>query len=150
MARPVILAFHRSMLLASLPIMRFKQFPISVTCDRGCNRVPASALDPVQRQLLAGLVDEYLGDASDEASARQRAAIAADGADKLHFAWRGPTGDPAARFMFRIEGPSIIIDYVRERSPDGSFNHAHSIARDPANDYGAKWLEQHYTEAHQE
>ena len=28
--------------------------------------------------------------------------------------------------------------YVRERSPDGSFNHTHSIARDPANDYGAK------------
>jgi hypothetical protein len=104
----------------------------------------------VQRQLLAGLVDEYLGDASDGASARQRAAIAADGADKLHFAWWGPTGDPAARFMFRIEGPSIIIHYVRERSPDGSFNHAHSIARDPANDHGAKWLEQHYTEAHQE
>ena len=23
-------------------------------------------------------------------------------------------------------------------------------ARDPANDYGAKWLEQHYTKAHQE
>ena len=40
--------------------------------------------------------------------------------------------------------------YVRERSPDGSFNHTHSIARDPANDYGAKWLEQHYTKAHQE
>jgi hypothetical protein len=112
--------------------------------------IPASALDPVQRQLLAGLVDEFLGDASDEAAARQRAAIAADGADKLHFAWWGPTGDPAARFMFRIEGPSIIIDYVRERSPDGSFNHVHSIARDPANDYGAKWLEQHYTESHQE
>jgi hypothetical protein len=26
-----------------------------------------------------------------------------------------------------------------------SFNHVHSIARDHANDYGAKWLEQHYT-----
>lgn len=112
--------------------------------------IPASALDPVQRRLLNALLDEYLADASDEAAARQRAAIAADGPEKLHFAWWGPTGDPAARFMFRVEGPSIIIDYVRERSPDGSFNHVHSIARDPSNDYGARWLGKHYEEAHQE
>lgn len=111
--------------------------------------IPASALDAVQRQLLNALIDEYLGDASDEAAARQRAAIAADGPGKLHFAWWGQTGDPTARYMFRVEGPSIIIDYVRERSPDGGYNHVHSIARDPANDYGATWLEQHYTEAHQ-
>ena len=113
-------------------------------------RVPASALDPVQRQLLLALIDEYLGDASDEAAARQRAAIAADGPDKLHFAWWGPTDDPKARYMFRVEGPSIIIDYVREGSPGGGFNHVHSIARDPRNDYGALWLEQHYKEAHQD
>lgn len=111
--------------------------------------IPASALDPVQRRLLDALLDEYLGDASDEAAARQRAAIAADGPDKLHFAWWGPVADPSARYMFRVEGPSIIIDYVRERSPDGGNNHVHSIARDPSNDYGAKWLAQHYTEAHQ-
>ena len=81
---------------------------------------------------------------------RQRAAIAADGPDKLHFAWWGPTDDPKARYMFRVEGPSIIIDYVREGSPGGGFNHVHSIARDPRNDYGALWLEQHYKEAHQD
>lgn len=51
--------------------------------------------------------------------------------------------------MFRVQGPSIIIDYVREASPDGGYNHVHSIARDPSSDYGAGWLAQHYTEAHQ-
>lgn len=112
--------------------------------------IAASALDPVQHQLLLKVIDEYLGDASDEAAARQRAAIVADGPDKLHFAWWGPTGDPKARYMFRIEGPSIIIDYVREPTPDGGFNHVHSIARDPGNDYGADWLARHYTEAHQD
>lgn len=111
--------------------------------------IPAAALDAGQRALLDAVIDEYLGDASDEAAARQRAAILADGPDKLHFAWWGPVGDPAARYMFRVAGPSIIIDYVREPSPDGGFNHVHSIARDPANDYGAQWLAQHYTEAHQ-
>jgi hypothetical protein len=109
----------------------------------------ASRLDDVQRRLLLGLIDEYIGDASDEARARQRAAIAADGPDKLYFAWWGPTDDPKARFMFRVAGPSIIIDYVREPSGEGEFNHVHSIMRDPSNDYGAEWLGQHYAEAHQ-
>ncbi len=111
--------------------------------------IAASALDPLQLRLLLAVIDEYLGDASDEAAFRQRAAIDNDGPDKLHFAWWGPTNDPKARFMFRVQGPSIIIDYVRESSPDGGFNHVHSIARDPANDYGAGWLAQHYVEAHQ-
>jgi hypothetical protein len=111
--------------------------------------IAAAALDPVQRQLLLAVIDEFLGDASDEAAARQRAAISRDGPEKLYFAWWGPTKDPKARFMFRVQGPSIIIDYVRESSSDGGFNHVHSIARDPTNDYGAGWLAQHYLEAHQ-
>lgn len=112
--------------------------------------IAASALDPVQLKLLHGLIDEYLGDASDEAAARQRAAIKSDGMDSLYFAWWGPTDDPAARYMFRVQGPSIVIDYVRERSGENEFNHVHSIARDPSNDYGAEWLERHYKEAHQD
>lgn len=110
----------------------------------------ASDLDPVQKSLLVALIDEYLDDASHEASARQRSAIEADGPETLYFEWWGPTDDPAARYMYRVRGPSILIDYVRERSPDGGFNHVHSIVRDPSNDYGSKWLELHYEEAHQD
>jgi Protein of unknown function (DUF3500) len=112
--------------------------------------IKASELAPLQRRLLWRLIDEYLEDASDEAALRQRNAIAQDGMETLHFAWWGPTDDPAARYMFRIHGPSILIDYVRERSADGGYNHVHSIARDPSNDYGADWLKLHYEEAHQE
>jgi hypothetical protein len=112
--------------------------------------IRASSLDPLQLRLLNGVIDEYLGDASDEAAARQRKEIENDGLDTLHFAWWGPTDNPAARYMFRVQGPSILIDYVRERSADGGFNHVHSIARDPSNDYGAEWLKLHYEEAHQD
>lgn len=112
--------------------------------------IKASELTPLQRHLLRGVIDEYLADASDEAALRQRKAIAQDGMDALHFAWWGPTDDPAARYMFRVHGPSILIDYVRERSADGGYNHVHSIARDPSNDYGSEWLKLHYEEAHQE
>lgn len=112
--------------------------------------IKASDLNSMQRRLLAGLIDEYLGDASDEAAARQRAKIEADGPDALRFAWWGPTDEPTGRYMFRVQGPSVLIDYVRERSGDGANNHVHSIMRDPSNDYGADWLKRHYEEAHQE
>ncbi|TRD10720.1 DUF3500 domain-containing protein [Erythrobacter insulae] len=110
----------------------------------------ASSLEPLQLRLLRDVIDEYIGNASDEAAKRQRKAIEEDGLGNLYFAWWGPTGDPAARYMFRIHGPSILIDYVRESSPDGGFNHVHSIARDPSNDYGSQWLKLHYDEAHQD
>lgn len=110
--------------------------------------IRASSLNDLQLRLLNGVVDEYLGDASDEAAARQRQKITDDGLDALYFAWWGPTDNPAARYMFRVHGPSILIDYVRESSPDGGYNHVHSVARDPSNDYGAQWLSLHYEEAH--
>jgi len=110
--------------------------------------IRASSLNPLQLRLLNGVIDEYIGDASDEAAARQRKAIEGDGLETLYFAWWGPTDDPAARYMFRVHGPSILIDYVREKSSDGGYNHVHSIARDPSNDYGSEWLKHHYEEAH--
>lgn len=112
--------------------------------------IKATDLDPVQRRLLDALLDKYLADASDEAAARQRAAIKADGPESLRFAWWGPIDEPRGRYMFRVQGPSVLIDYVREGSGDGEYNHVHSIIRDPSNDYGADWLQRHYDEAHQE
>lgn len=112
--------------------------------------IRASELNTFQRRLLDGLLDEYLGDASDEAAKRQRAAIEADGPDELRFAWWGATDAPRGRYMFRVQGPSVLIDYVREPSPGGEYNHVHSIMRDPSNDYGSGWLERHYQEAHQQ
>lgn len=112
--------------------------------------IKAADLNPIQRRLLDGLLDEYLGDASDEAANRQRAAIEADGPEILRFAWWGPTDEPRGRFMFRVQGPSVLIDYVREASGEGESNHVHSIMRDPSNDYGAEWLQRHYEEAHQD
>ena len=112
--------------------------------------IKASELNAFQRRLLDGLLDEYLEDASEEAATRQRAAIEEDGPEELRFAWWGATDEPRGRYMFRVQGPSVLIDYVREASPGGAYNHVHSIMRDPSNDYGSDWLGRHYQEAHQE
>jgi hypothetical protein len=110
----------------------------------------ANQLDASQRELLMSLVNEFLGDTSEEAAAAQRASILKDGLNSLRFAWWGQTEDPAKRFVYRIHGPSILIELSREQNPDGTpANHIHSIVRDPRNDYGEGWLRQHYEEFHQ-
>lgn len=111
--------------------------------------VPASRLSQEQRALLWSLVRDFVGDTADETADAQLARIRGDGAGQLRFAWWGPTDDPSQRFFFRIQSPSILIEYVREPNAQGGpANHVHAIVRDPRNDYGADWLDRHYTEAH--
>ena len=132
--------------------------PATITADKGrkgevttFQGLPANQLSTNQRQLLMSLVDEFLGDASEEAAAAQRALVEKDGLAALRFAWWGQTDESARRFMYRIHGPSILIEMAREQNPDGTpANHVHSIVRDPRNDYGEAWLQQHYQEFHQQ
>jgi Protein of unknown function (DUF3500) len=110
--------------------------------------IAASRLTPAQRERLMALVDEFVGFANRETAAAQMAAIRADDPATIHFAWWGSPDDRAKRFMYRISGPSIRIEYIREPRADGSpDNHVHAIVRDPRNDYGEDWLARHYTEA---
>ena len=108
--------------------------------------IPASRLTGRQQQLLRGLVREFVGSAGDEAADAKLRSIESDGLDQLHFAWWGSTADPAQRFMYRIHGPSILIEYVRQGQGSTPLNHVHAIVRDPRNDYGEDWLGKHYRE----
>lgn len=111
--------------------------------------ITAAALNDAQRSLLKALVREYVENGADEAATRQLAAIEADGEASLHFAWWGPADNTSQRFMYRVEGPSVLIEFVREPTPDGApANHVHSILRDPRNDYGKDWLGSHYRDHH--
>ncbi len=113
--------------------------------------IAASALSPAQRTLLWHLIEEYVRNADHDAAEGQLAKIESDGLDNLWFAWIGPTHDVTGRYYYRVHGPSILIEYVRERAVggrQGAANHVHSIVRDPGNDYGEDWLETHYQEQH--
>jgi hypothetical protein len=54
-----------------------------------------------------------------------------------YFAWAGSTknGEPA---YFRIQGPTLLIEYAPQGGNNSSTDHIHTIYRDPTNDYGAK------------
>ena len=51
---------------------------------------------------------------------------------QTYFAWSGPTS-PGSAAYFRIQGPTLVIEYAPQRGVD----HIHTIYRDPTNDYGA-------------
>lgn len=64
-----------------------------------------------------------------------------DRLDECWFAWSGPTEEGAAAY-FRIQGPTVHIEYAPQRLGGDAMHHTHTIYRDPTNDYGKKTLGQ--------
>jgi hypothetical protein len=94
--------------------------------------IRASALSTAQQTMLLDLVHEWAGIVTDSFADPRMAEIRAN-LPQTYFAWSGPTTNGSAAY-FRIQGPSLVIEYA----PQGSVDHIHTIYRDPTNDYGAK------------
>jgi hypothetical protein len=93
----------------------------------------ASALSAPQQAMLLDLVREWAGIATDALAAPRMDEIRANLA-QTWFAWSGPT-TPGSAAYFRIQGPTLVIEYAPQRGVD----HVHTIYRDPTNDYGARF-----------
>jgi hypothetical protein len=96
--------------------------------------IRASALSPAQQAMLIDLVHEWAGIVTD-AFAEPRMAEIKAALPQTYFAWSGPTTNGSMAY-FRIQGPTLVIEYAPQRSLD----HIHTIYRDPTNDYGAKFV----------
>jgi len=94
-----------------------------------------SALNEEQRRLLLELIAEWSGIIHDVAAAEKMNEIKAKLADTW-FAWSGPM--EAGEAYFRIQGPTVIIEYAPQRLGGDVTMHLHSMYRDPTNDYGKK------------
>ena len=95
--------------------------------------VRASALTAPQQTMLLDLVQEWTGIMNDEFAEPRMAEIRTN-LPQTYFAWSGPTTNGSAAY-FRIQGPTLVIEYAPQRSVD----HIHTIYRDPTNDYGARF-----------
>lgn len=95
-----------------------------------------STLNEGQRQLLLELVAEWSGIIHDTAAAEKLNEIKANLADTW-FAWSGPL--EAGKAYFRIQGPTVIIEYAPQKLGGDVTMHLHSMYRDPTNDYGKKF-----------
>jgi hypothetical protein len=95
--------------------------------------IPASALSASQQAMLLDLAHEWAGIVTDAYAEPRMAEIKAN-LPQTWFAWSGPTTNGSMAY-FRIQGPTLVIEYAPQRSLD----HIHTIYRDPTNDYGAKF-----------
>jgi hypothetical protein len=95
-----------------------------------------SAMNASQRAMLLDLAGEWAGIVNEQAAAVRMAEIKAN-LGETWFAWSGPTtnGMPA---YYRIQGPTVVIEYAPQPLGGDPTMHIHTIYRDPTNDYGKK------------
>lgn len=86
-----------------------------------------------QQQVLLDAIGLWV-DVLDATSARARIDEIQSELDELHFAWHGEVDD--GPIYFRIQGPSLIIEFSTEGRLGGGGSHYHSVYRDPSNEYG--------------
>ena len=99
--------------------------------------IKGSDLSEKQREMLLDLAGEWTGIAHD-AVARAKMEEMKKNVAETWFAWAGPTEKGGAAY-FRIQGPTVIIEYAPQRLGGDPTKHTHTIYRDPTNEYGAKW-----------
>ena len=99
--------------------------------------IKGSELSGKQREMLLDLASEWTG--------IQTPAVAATTMEEMRkniaetwFTWSGPTEKGKAAY-FRIQGPTVLIEYAPQGLGGDPTNHIHTIYRDPTNDYGGKW-----------
>lgn len=99
--------------------------------------IKGSALTDKQREMLLDLAGEWTGILHEAAAKAKMDEMKKDIAETW-FAWSGPTEKGGAAY-FRIQGPTVVIEYAPQRMGRDPTQHIHTIYRDPTNDYGAKW-----------
>lgn len=99
--------------------------------------IKGSALSDKQRDMLLDLADEWTS-IMHESVAKAKMEELKQNIAETWFAWSGPTEKGSAAY-FRIQGPTVIIEYAPQRLGGDPTQHIHTIYRDPTNEYGSKW-----------
>jgi hypothetical protein len=98
--------------------------------------IKGSALNDRQRAALADLAGEWIGIMSDGV-ARMKMEEVKRHLEDTWFSWSGPK--EKGKGYFRIQGPTVYIEYAPQTLGGDVTQHIHTIYRDPENDYGVKW-----------
>ena len=98
--------------------------------------IKGSALNPRQQAMLLDLAGEWTGIVNDQAAMAKMAEIRTNLADTW-FAWSGPTINGSAAY-FRVQGPTLVIEYAPQPLGGDPTMHIHTIYRDPTNDYAKR------------
>jgi hypothetical protein len=98
--------------------------------------IKSSAMNASQRAMLLDLIREWAEIVNEPSAVARMAEIKAN-LSETWFAWSGPTtnGMPA---YYRIQGPTVVIEYAPQPLGGDPTMHIHTMYRDPTNDYGKK------------
>jgi hypothetical protein len=95
-----------------------------------------SAMNARQQAMMMDLIGEWAGIVNEQSATARMAEIKSNLADTW-LAWSGPTTNGSAAY-YRIQGPTLVIEYAPQSMGGDPTMHIHTIYRDPTNDYGKK------------
>lgn len=99
-----------------------------------------SALGAEQQELLKTLIESHAALMATEIAAVRLARVFEAGFESVGFAWAGSM-EPGQPHYYRVQGPSFLIEYDNTQN---DANHAHTVWRDFAGDFGDDLLREHY------
>jgi len=94
-----------------------------------------SDLDKADVDRLFEVIHSYSGLMPPRYAKQRLKALRAE-VDQMTVAWGGPTA-PKSDMSYRIQSPSLIIEYAGQDLGRDPLNHIHGMYRDPSNEYGA-------------
>jgi hypothetical protein len=111
--------------------------------DRGLGH---ARMDVGQRQLLEGLIGQYLDRAAPPIADRAWSELRQGGMATVQFSWAGGI-DPGDPHYYAVFGPTFLLEY--DNTQDDA-NHIHSVWRELRHDWGQDLLAGHYQSRHHE
>jgi len=109
--------------------------PGATKIEASSEGIKVSELDEKQLALLKELIGYRIGVLNPIHAEIEMEKIVA-GFPNTWFSWKGPTS-VGADASFRIQSPSLLMEYSPQRLGGVPMNHIHAMYRDPSNDYGA-------------
>lgn len=104
----------------------------------------AESMTPRQRQLLDGLIDDYIDRLPAELAKIEKIKLQNTDPNGIHFAWAG-SKDRGKPHYYRLQGTFFFVEYDNTQN---NANHIHTVWRDLENDFGFDLLSLHYKHGH--
>lgn len=93
-------------------------------------------LDEAQKEMLLGLISQWVNDLPDRLAKARMEQIASE-IDEMTLSWNGGTSQ-GSDISYRIQSPSLIIEYACQDLGGNPVAHLHSMYRNPKNEYGGQ------------
>jgi hypothetical protein len=111
---------------------------------RSAGGLAAETMTPEQRQILDGLIHDYIDRLPAELAKIEKIKLQNADPNDIHFAWAG-SEDRGKPHYYRLQGAFFFVEYDNTQN---NANHIHTVWRDLEDDFGLDLLNFHYQQGH--